>query len=96
MITQPNVPEAVADLDGVVEIVLGQIHVDTADTDWATQLRAVAHDVRRLGSGAGGLCGGGVMNPRRDRMRQIVEIAGTLATARSRARLVGDGGAPPS
>jgi AcrR family transcriptional regulator len=73
-----HVPNKAAVLDGVVEIVLGQIHVDTADTDWATQLRAVAHDFRRLGPGAGRLCGRGVMNPRRDRMRQIVEIAGTF------------------
>ena len=35
-------------LDGVAEIVLEQLHVDTADPDWAAQLRAVAHDFRRL------------------------------------------------
>ena len=35
-------------LDGVAEIVLGQLCVDTADPDWAAQLRSVAHDFRRL------------------------------------------------
>jgi AcrR family transcriptional regulator len=35
-------------LDGVAEMVLGQLRVDTADPDWAGQLRAVAHDFRRL------------------------------------------------
>jgi Bacterial regulatory proteins, tetR family len=35
-------------LDGVAEIVLGQLCVDTADPDWAAQLRTVAQDFRRL------------------------------------------------
>src|SRR5258708_38070251 len=35
-------------LDGVAEMVLGQLRVDTADPDWRGQLRAVAHDFRRL------------------------------------------------
>jgi AcrR family transcriptional regulator len=39
-----HVPSKAAVLD-VVEIVLGQIHGDTADTDWATHLRTVAHDL---------------------------------------------------
>ena len=43
-----HVPNKAAVLDGVVEIVLGQLHVDTAAPDWAAQLRAVAHDFRRL------------------------------------------------
>jgi AcrR family transcriptional regulator len=43
-----HVPNKAAVLDGVAEIVLGQLHVDTADTDWATQLRIVAHDFRSL------------------------------------------------
>ncbi len=43
-----HVPNKAALLDGVVEIVLGQLRVDTADPDWAGQLRAVAHDFRRL------------------------------------------------
>jgi AcrR family transcriptional regulator len=43
-----HVPNKAALLDGVAEIVLGQLRVDTADLDWAGQLRAVAHDFRRL------------------------------------------------
>lgn len=41
-------PNKAALLDGVAEIVLGQLRVDAADPDWAGQLRAVAHDFRRL------------------------------------------------
>jgi AcrR family transcriptional regulator len=43
-----HVPNKAALLDGVAEMVLGQLRVDTADPDWAGQLRAVAHDFRRL------------------------------------------------
>jgi AcrR family transcriptional regulator len=43
-----HVPSKAAMLDGVAEIVLGQLRVDTADTDWVSQLRAVAHEFRRL------------------------------------------------
>ncbi len=43
-----HVPSKAALLDGVAEIVLGQLRVDTADPDWAGQLRTVAHDFRRL------------------------------------------------
>ena len=43
-----HVPSKAALLDGVAEIVLGQLRVDTADPDWMGQLRAVAHDFRRL------------------------------------------------
>jgi len=43
-----HVPSKAALLDGVVEIVLGQLRVDTADADWAGQLRTVAHEFRRL------------------------------------------------
>ncbi len=43
-----HVPNKAALLDGVAEIVLGQLRVDIADPDWARQLRAVAHDFRRL------------------------------------------------
>lgn len=43
-----HVPNKAAVLDGVAEIVLGQLQVDTADPDWTAQLRAVAHDFRRL------------------------------------------------
>ena len=35
-------------LDGVAEIVLSQLVVDSNDPDWVTQLRRVAHDFRRL------------------------------------------------
>ena len=43
-----HVPNKAALLDGVAEIVLGQLQVDTADPDWAAQLRTMAHDFRRL------------------------------------------------
>src|SRR5689334_1516185 len=43
-----HVPNKAALLDGVVEIVLGQLQVNTADPDWMGQLRAQAHDFRRL------------------------------------------------
>src|SRR5882757_130799 len=43
-----HVPNKAALLDGVAEIVLGQLRVDTTDPDWAGQLRAVAHEFRRL------------------------------------------------
>ncbi|MGO9928673.1 MAG: TetR/AcrR family transcriptional regulator C-terminal domain-containing protein [Mycobacterium sp.] len=43
-----RVPNKGAVLDGVAEIVLAQLSVDTADSDWAGQLRVVAHDFRRL------------------------------------------------
>ncbi|BBY72986.1 hypothetical protein MINTMi198_32910 [Mycobacterium intracellulare M.i.198] len=43
-----HVPNKAALLDGIAEIVLGKLRVDTADPDWAEQLRAVAHDFRRL------------------------------------------------
>lgn len=35
-------------LDGVTEIVLDQLTIDTADPDWRHQLRLIAHDFRRL------------------------------------------------
>lgn len=43
-----HLPNKAAVLDGVAEIVLEQLTVDTADPDWAAQLRIVAHDFRRL------------------------------------------------
>ena len=43
-----HVPSKAALLDGVAEIVLGQLRVDTADPDWAGQLRTIAHEFRRL------------------------------------------------
>jgi AcrR family transcriptional regulator len=38
-------------LDGVAELVLDQLSVDTTDDDWTAQLRAVARDFRRLALG---------------------------------------------
>lgn len=43
-----HVPNKAALLDGIAEIVVGQLRVDTADLDWQAQLRSVAHDFRRL------------------------------------------------
>jgi len=43
-----HVPSKAALLDGVAEIVLGQLEADTSDPDWAGQLRSVAHEFRRL------------------------------------------------
>jgi AcrR family transcriptional regulator len=43
-----HLPNKAAVLDGVAEIVLAQLSVDTADPDWTAQLRNVAHDFRRL------------------------------------------------
>jgi AcrR family transcriptional regulator len=43
-----HVPSKAALLDGVAEIVLEQLRVDTSDADWAGQLRVVAHEFRRL------------------------------------------------
>ncbi|MFG1934624.1 TetR/AcrR family transcriptional regulator [Mycobacterium sp. NPDC048908] len=43
-----HVPNKAAVLDGVAEIVFGQLRVDTTDKDWTAQLRAVAHDFRQL------------------------------------------------
>jgi AcrR family transcriptional regulator len=43
-----HVPNKAAVLDGVAEIVLAQLPVDTTDPDWAAQLRTVAHAFRDL------------------------------------------------
>src|SRR6476619_12201 len=43
-----HVPSKAAVLDGVAEIVLAQLAVNTADPDWAAQLRTVAHAFRDL------------------------------------------------
>jgi AcrR family transcriptional regulator len=48
MILYRHAPGKAALLDGVVEVVLAQLHVDPADPDWAAQLRGVAHDYRAL------------------------------------------------
>ena len=43
-----HVANKAALLDGVTEIVVGQLRVDTADPDWEAQLRSVGRDFRRL------------------------------------------------
>ncbi|HYJ54261.1 MAG TPA: TetR/AcrR family transcriptional regulator C-terminal domain-containing protein [Mycobacterium sp.] len=43
-----HIPSKAAVLDGVAEIVLSQLSVDTTDRDWAGQLRIVAHHFREL------------------------------------------------
>ena len=48
MILYRHAPSKAALLDGVVETVLAQLHVDPADPDWTGQLRAVARDYRIL------------------------------------------------
>src|ERR1022692_2190571 len=48
MILYRHAPNKAALLDGVAETVLAQPKVDSADPDWAAQLRAVARDYRRL------------------------------------------------
>lgn len=41
-------PSKAAVLDGVAEIVLDQLRIDTTDEDWVSQIRSVAHQYRRL------------------------------------------------
>ena len=48
MILYRHAPNKAALLDGVAETVLAQLHVDSADPDWAGQLRAVARRYRAL------------------------------------------------
>jgi AcrR family transcriptional regulator len=48
MILYRHAPSKAALLDGVVETVLAQLHVDPADPDWTAQLRAVARSYRVL------------------------------------------------
>ena len=48
MILYRHAPNKAALLDGVAETVLAQLTVDSADPDWAAQLRAVARGYRRL------------------------------------------------
>jgi AcrR family transcriptional regulator len=43
-----HIPNKAALLDGVAEMVIGQLRVDAGDPDWTAQLRAVAHDFRLL------------------------------------------------
>jgi AcrR family transcriptional regulator len=48
MILYRHAPNKAALLDGVAEMVLAQLKVDSANPDWAAQLRAVARDYRAL------------------------------------------------
>jgi AcrR family transcriptional regulator len=48
MVLYRHAPNKAALLDGVAEIVLDQLTVDTTAPDWATQLRAVARQFRHL------------------------------------------------
>jgi AcrR family transcriptional regulator len=48
MVLYRHVPNKAAVLDGVVEIVVERLSVDTASSDWAAALRAFAHDFRDL------------------------------------------------
>ena len=48
MILYRHAPSKAALLDGVAETVLAQLHVDSADPDWAGQLRQVARRFRAL------------------------------------------------
>jgi AcrR family transcriptional regulator len=48
MILYRHAPGKAALLDGVVEMVIAQLHVDPTDPDWTAQLRAVARDYRAL------------------------------------------------
>jgi AcrR family transcriptional regulator len=48
MILYRHAPNKAALLDGVAEMVLAQLTVDSADPDWSAQLRAVARDYRAL------------------------------------------------
>ncbi|WP_307787495.1 TetR/AcrR family transcriptional regulator C-terminal domain-containing protein [Mycolicibacterium sp. S2-37] len=43
-----HVPNKGAVLDGVAEIILSELAVDSTDPDWVNQLRLIAHDFRRL------------------------------------------------
>jgi AcrR family transcriptional regulator len=48
MILYRHAPNKAALLDGVAETVLAKLQVDSADPDWAGQLRAIARDYRQL------------------------------------------------
>jgi AcrR family transcriptional regulator len=48
MVLYRHAPSKAALLDGVAETILVQLHVDSADPDWAGQLRAVARRYRAL------------------------------------------------
>ena len=44
-----HAPDRAALLDGIVELVMGELDIPDAGQDWRTQLRRTAHDFRRLG-----------------------------------------------
>jgi len=48
MVLYRLVPSKAALLDGVAELVLSQLSVDTADPDWVHQLRVVAREFRKV------------------------------------------------
>jgi len=48
MVIYRHAPGRAALLDGIVEMVLGQLDVDPADPDWTGQLRAIARGYRAL------------------------------------------------
>ena len=48
MVLYRHAPNKAAVLDGVAETILAQLHVDSADPDWAGQLRQVARRYRAL------------------------------------------------
>jgi AcrR family transcriptional regulator len=48
MVLYRHVPNKAAVLDGVVEMVVEQLSLDTARPDWAVALRDLAHDFRDL------------------------------------------------
>lgn len=48
MVIYRHVPNKAAVLDGVAELVLGQLRVDSSDPDWGGRLRIVARDFREL------------------------------------------------
>ncbi|WP_216907341.1 TetR/AcrR family transcriptional regulator C-terminal domain-containing protein [Nocardia noduli] len=48
MIIYRHFANKAAVLDGVAEIVIAQLSIDSSDADWAAQLRMIARDFRRL------------------------------------------------
>ncbi|PPJ24692.1 TetR family transcriptional regulator [Nocardia nova] len=48
MVIYRHVPNKAAVLDGVAEIVFGQLRVDRSDPDWRGRLRTIARDFREL------------------------------------------------
>lgn len=44
-----HAPDRAALLDGIVELVLGELEIPSGGTDWQAQLTRTAHDFRRIG-----------------------------------------------